>query len=148
MRENIGLFKAKRKDNEKWVEGYYLCLHHQQLDDTDLHIIVDEHGEYHLVDSETVGEFTGLTDKNGKKIFEWDILKSFGKREIISVVEYGAFRPEFFYDCAKNMGYDIENKIYGLFAKSDGCEMMFAEDMHLAEVIGNKFDNPELLGRE
>ena len=34
------------------VSGYYLCLH--QTDDTDLHIIVDEHGEYHPVDSKTL----------------------------------------------------------------------------------------------
>lgn len=65
MRENIGVFRGKRNDNGNWAEGYYLCLH--QDTDTDLHIIVDEHGEYNPVDPETVGEFAGLTDKNGKR---------------------------------------------------------------------------------
>ncbi|EGC02199.1 hypothetical protein [Ruminococcus albus] len=45
-------FTGNRKDNGNTVSGYYLCLH--QTDDTDLHIIVDEHGEYHPVDPKTL----------------------------------------------------------------------------------------------
>ena len=53
MRKNIGVFRGKRKDSGEWVQGNYLCLH--QSDDTDLHIIVDEHGIYNPIEPETVG---------------------------------------------------------------------------------------------
>lgn len=48
------IFTAARKDNGKIVEGYYLCLHNQQPSGDDLHIIVDECGEYHPIDSRTL----------------------------------------------------------------------------------------------
>ena len=141
------LFRAKRLNNKEWVYGYYVHqfgAHEIRMKKTDEY---DNEG-YHI-DPETLGQYTGMTDRNGKKIFEGDILRSFlGRTKIISVVKYGAFRPDFFYECAEGMGYSINKKIYGLFSKdyNNGEEMMFAEDMHLAEVIGNIYDNPELFG--
>lgn len=67
------LFKAKRLDNGEWVEGYYIG----PVGVLDVHEICDIHditGTRVEVDPSTVCQYTGLTDKNGKKIFEGDII--------------------------------------------------------------------------
>ncbi|MBR1750905.1 MAG: hypothetical protein IJ740_08505 [Ruminococcus sp.] len=65
------IFTAERKDTRREVSGYYLCLHGQQPDNSDLHIIVDSHGEYHPIDPETLmcdavryGHTLPLTDQD------------------------------------------------------------------------------------
>lgn len=72
------LFRGKRIDNGEWVEGgYYVvpdgeggAIHRIAVSDC-------ERFEYNdvVVDPSTISEFTGLTDKNGKKVFEGDIVK-------------------------------------------------------------------------
>lgn len=148
MRENIGIYRGKRIDTGAWKEGYLLGVQ-KKVDGKDLFFIVDENGEYHRVDPETVGEYTGLTDSTGTGIFEGDILESFYKKKrIVSVVKYGGFEPEFFYECAAAQGFFLHGmKLYGLYAYDlTGSEMMFVEDMRQAKIIGNIYDNPELLG--
>ena len=101
------------------------------------------------VDPSTVGQYTGLTDKNGKKIFEGDVIKSDnGRISAISVVLYGKFEPKLFYDLIERyVRPRPTEKLYGLFAKSTkGEEMLLSECSHLIEVIGNIHDNPKLLG--
>ena len=61
------LFKARVNDGSGWVEGYYFKYGNE-------HFIVDERGDRTPVIGDTVCEFTGIEDKNGKKIFENDIV--------------------------------------------------------------------------
>ena len=82
---------------------------------------------------ETLGQYTGLTDKNGTKIFEGDILKVFyyGKSKIFGVVRFGETR--FFVD-DNFMGGCVK-------AKAPMIEMFSRYEF---EVVGNLHDNPEL----
>jgi uncharacterized phage protein (TIGR01671 family) len=98
-----------------------------------------------MVIPETVGQYTGLTDKNGKKIFEGDIIKQIfslnrAEREVLSVIEYGV---EYAY-----------SNVYGVcqrFKDGSGASLLSVFDKSgtvLCEVIGNIHDNPELLKGE
>ena len=121
------LFKAKRINNGKWVEGYYCkWLKGERIityseKETDCIITWMSNGgmSRYEVDLETLCQFTGLCDKNGKKIWENDILKYEWGEEKIDVVEYQP--PIFTY--SKSMRWSLNQD----------------------EVIGNIFDNPELL---
>lgn len=125
------LFRGKRIDNGEWVEGYFvnLWLMHYQKHQP---IITDNNAVSYDVDPSTVSQYTGLTDKNGKKIFEGDIVKTDkfsepNKQYIIKYdLQFGAF-----------IGQDRYNLYFVTF---DGDSGEF-------EVIGNIHDNPELLKR-
>ena len=86
MNETRGLWHGKRIDNGEWVEGYYVS------NGEDLHYIITDEFVQHLVDPSTLGECTGLTDKNGKLIFEGDIVSN---DNLILVVEWDSDRATF-----------------------------------------------------
>lgn len=101
--------------------------------DTDLcaiyHCFEFEDDKMQLVDPKTVGQYTGLTDKNGKKIFEGDIVERFwfGK-ECTYRIDYENDTASFIGNCVCGLKFTTFDY--------DACEF---------EVIGNIYDNPELL---
>lgn len=142
------LFEGKRTDNNEWIRGN---LVHTQKRGLDYYEIITLDGtQSATVKTETVREFTGLTDKNWKMIFEGDILKiiSSVKGEIIDNTR--AFKSVEREDCAvvlwdcKTGGYKLKVYHKGKYKRISKFAIghLF---VYKAEVIGNCWDNPELL---
>lgn len=116
------LFRGKRNDNGEWVEGSLVTKVDPLLETNYCFILAQGRGEsfvtWHMVDPATVGQFTGLMDKNGKRIFEGH------KLEVV--------RNETKWVCTVD---DIRNMPWALFGSS----------VKSVEIIGNIHDNPELV---
>ena len=129
------LFKAKRIDNGEWVYGNYA------FEDTkgERHFIFQNFGFEYEVGKDTICQYTGLTDKNGRKIFENDVVNLKFRDGRIGSVE-----KEYKYV----VRYDEQEASYELEGNLDllGYPCFIRNNQYMFEVIGNIFDNPELLG--
>lgn len=127
------IFRGRRTDNDKWVEGFFLTS--PEFDNIGISVITAiDPRKPHYVWKETVGQYTGLTDKNGKKIFEGDIHE---RENHFFVVKYGKYR-----DCETNEdGYGW----YFEYNHKKGCEGFDGTENEYVNIVGNIHDNPELL---
>lgn len=90
-----------------------------------------------VVKEDTIGQFTGLHDKNGKEIYEGDILRSVRFNDIIMLIVYDEFEAAFMaVQINKNRGTDLETRCH---VTQDWI------NKYPKEVVGNIFDNPKLL---
>lgn len=160
--EDRYLFKAKRLDNGEWVQGYYV----KGLDmyDKEVHLIFEPNtmfyssGEtdgWYKVDPTTICQCTGLKDKNGKLIWENDIVRF--KHEKF---DFDDGLESFERTCLPNKKEYKRNYVvefcntpthYGLCFRNGSIWFMVHKMtivMHDTEVIGNIFDNAELLESE
>ena len=141
------LFRGKRVDNGEWVCGFLTCMNYIDVftqkvcydGQEELNYCTVEHCQ---VDKNTVGQFTGLCDKNGNKIFEGDIihikcgygLSAFVGNGIVFIDEKCL---QFRVKSVNPSSFDSEKgNVY------DECDFTVIDSY---EVIGNIYDNPELL---
>lgn len=113
-------FRGKRLDNGEWVYGYYF----QGFTGISYILVMHDHilrmTEMYEVDPSTIGQYTGLKDKNGKEIYEGDIIKFlWDKKTCIDVIKFSA----------------------PMFSPSNSVRWSLQKD----EIIGNIHDNPELI---
>ena len=126
------LFRGKRTDNGEWTYGSpifqdgYVLIRFWNSEEFEF--------EEYLVSPESVSAFTGLTDKNGKKIFEGDIVSTDIKRPYL-IVE---FRDGCFMFNCNDGGEDYYDIMLPICKEPH-------EEYRYGEVIGNIHDNPELL---
>lgn len=123
-------FRGKRLDNGKWIIGYYLEM--ELCDGCGRYSYIKADGyEPIKVDPNTIGQYTGLKDKNGKEIYEGDILRS----------ENGYAEP---------IGWSQDNAGFATMDFANG-EYIYEIDQFLASpktISGTIHDNPELLEGE
>lgn len=143
------LFRAKRLDNDEWAYGDLLHLPNGDV------VILSDKG-YTKVKPETVGQYTGLTDKNGKKIFTGDIIRYCDE----DCYYYPEDCTEFFGEVVQERGafgigtqnelpLELENwcnndnfvSLWEIYWNLNCCD----GELPMIEVIGNIYDNPELL---
>lgn len=124
------LFKAKRVDNGEWVYGYYMDRHGSEI---------IEQGTWHIfeIDENTICQYTGLTDKNGKKIWANDIV-------VYDNSPYNVYCTPH----TGNIAYRNGCLCFKYWLYGSINYMPFTADDFFGskcEVIGNTIDNPELL---
>lgn len=133
-------FRAKKLETHDWIYGNYSYI---QIYDPKEYI-VNSYEEYFKVIPETIGQYTGLKDKNGKKIFEGDILKN---DEFTLAVVYNPRVQSF----VLIDGNEWLNESSDRICDCDDIEEKFINNIFeyncvSYEVIGNIYENKELLG--
>ena len=122
------LFRAKRKDNKKWIEGYllkYSPIYEEVTCILPLHSVDVTDVE---VSPETVCQYIGLTNKNGRKIFEGDIVKH-DMTDTVGTVKW--YQEDYVGWCVDDVQIGEQQFTYEMWGE--------------CEIIGSIFDNVDLL---
>jgi len=142
------LFKAKQIDNGEWIEGSlidldidsgycYIVQPYKKASILPIIFLITDRMK--LVDPETLCQFTGLCDKNGKKIWENDVLKTWSDE--YAQVKFGLYNTGFASgNCNQGFYVTFSEDSYNRHELGYWCKKTY--------VRGNIFDNPELLQEE
>lgn len=153
------LFRGKRTDNGEWVYGSFVHLFEKNPFSrvanmsSDMYFIVEINGKIQEVDKETVSQYTGLNDKNGQKIWENDIVRFHGNdKDLVKIVfgEFVAIETKTLQAIDKVVGWHYEVLPTDELSKIEPFNYPMPINEYYvevldAEVIGNIFDNKEIL---
>lgn len=151
MREILFRAKAINRDpnreyrtnykNGDWIYGLIERIYDERFPNIPS-TMIDQYGVSNIdVDYKTISEYTGLTDKNGKKIFEGDIVKCYDKNvdeSFCAIIMFG--NPNGFY----NYGWQLKPIGETDFNVDILCWVDMEDAGAYIEIIGNIFENPEL----
>lgn len=140
--EDRYLYKAKRLDNGEWVQGYLYGIWEKRYI---LWGMTNDIPNMIEVDPSTICQCTGLKDKNGKLIWENDIVKDIFS-DTCAPIKYGSYQNCFDSTKAEHIGFYVDWS--DKYAKRYRKDLGYWINMVNAEIIGNIFDNPELLESE
>lgn len=126
------LFRGKRRDNGQWIEGGY--VEWSDYKDRRYYQIVSSNGYHNEVDPSTIGQYTSYKDRNGQKIFEGDILSDVRADGHNALVTFN--RGCFVLNTIGKSLTEISNFSHSIYS------------IERAVVIGNKYDNPELIEKK
>lgn len=126
------LFRGWNKKNKKWLYGYYFAYRGYHFISPDDKVNPLDTYEDYVIDADTVGQYTGLKDKKGKKIFEGDIIESNGIRHVIQYNE-------------REVKYKA--LLYGIQSSSCSIEQQWINEFEKV-IIGNIHENQELIKTE
>ena len=133
---NRYICRGKRKDNGEWIEGYLYITHNNEYEIGKYDEEINIERMTYIVIPETVIQCTGMKDKNGRLIFEGDLLRFTNSDNEQSIYKV-------FYDDVY-AGYRIQEMGLGGLDEMSNWE----DSREYFEVIGNIHDNPELLEAE
>ena len=155
--EDRYLFKAKRIDNGEWVIGNLITNVFFRLGQSIPYILCPDKAEYDCFEDfteengifevrpDTICQCTGLKDKNDKLIWENDIVKDIFS-DTCAPIKYGSYQNCFDSTKAEHIGFYVDWS--GKYAKRYRKDLCYWINMVNAEIIGNIFDNPELVESE
>ena len=151
------LFRGKRTDNGEWVYGNYYIAEKLDKSGVEYFIIeIEAEGSQYYVTPETVGQYTGLKDKNGKRIFDGDIIRYADLDDYNRYLE-SIDNPEVYDKIYLRNIWKIDEVVYGIKVgypafdlnkhnfETNGLSELSESGQHFYEVIGNIHNNPELL---
>lgn len=123
------LFRGWNKKNKKWLYGYYLVNRGEHFIAPDEFVNPLASYEDYVVDADTVGQYIGLKDAKGKRIFECDIIESNGIRHVIQYKERKA---------------KYKALLYGIQSRSCSIDQQWINECEKV-IIGNIHENQELI---
>lgn len=130
-------FRGFNRKNRKWLHGYYFVNRGEHFIVTDGTADPFSAHEDYIIDPDTLGQFTGLNDRNGKEIYEGDIVK-------FHFMTSNSCSTKLF-PTEKFFGKITTDKYNLLSIFSNGMKIHIENAIKYGEIIGNIHDNPELL---